>query len=248
MAQDPQYHNLLTMHPWLAELPPSVKEKLCRLLELLLEYNKKFNLTAIRDPKQVVISHFADSLAPLHLLPWFQMVQKAADIGSGAGFPILPLAACMSQCTWFGIESTAKKAGFIELVARELELGNVQVFTLRAETFAHSLHRGSFDVVTARAVGSMSALCEIGLPLLRKGGRLVLFKTEASLAHEVPSIEPVLKLLGGKLLDSVSYAFDGDRQRRILFVIERAGEIPEKYPRKHKNPLKAPLSSGRIEE
>lgn len=237
------YRQHLLSEPWIQALAGDADrlDLLAAFMAYLIDENRRHNLTAIRDPEAIARLHFADSLAPLKLLPWFPLSRKAADIGSGAGFPIVPLAICMRDCRWLAIESVNKKANFIQQAAQRLSIENIQVLAQRAENVAHSEQRGTFDVVTARAVGAFASLCEIGLPLLRMGGHLVLYKTQASLP-EAERTRQVLPQLGGRLLDPVCYRLEGDRQDRVLFVVQRVGEIPARFPRSHAKPFKQPLA------
>jgi len=237
-----EYRELLQAEPWVAELADEAQRaKLAQFMAALIERNRHMNLTAIREPAAIARQHFADSLAPLKLLPWFADCHAGADIGSGAGFPVVPLAICMPPCAWTAIESIRKKADFLRDAAASLRLPNLAVENARAEAVAHGSRRGTFDVVTARAVGPFAALCEVGLPLLRPGGRLVLFKTEAA-EQEVNSAQKVLAQLGGTLADRKPYRFADDRQARVLFVVERTGEVPASYPRDNAKPFKQPLA------
>lgn len=234
---------LLQREPWISQLAVREEQlsKLARFMGLLIERNRRVNLTAIREPEAIARLHFADSLAPLKLLPWMRACQKGADIGSGAGFPIVPLAICLPTCRWYAIESIGKKTDFLREACEQLSLANVEVIPSRAEHFARSVHRSTCDVVTARAVGPFISLCELGLPLLRLGGRLILFKTQAS-SGEAKRAETALPELGGTLLEAVSYRLAGDRQDRLLFIVERTGEVSDRYPRDHAKPFKHPLA------
>ncbi|MCX7625202.1 MAG: 16S rRNA (guanine(527)-N(7))-methyltransferase RsmG [Candidatus Sumerlaeaceae bacterium] len=243
MSKEEQSRAYLQREEWISELvaDEELLAKLARFMSLLIEYNQRINLTAIREPEAMARLHFADSLAPLKLLPWVSSCQKGADIGSGAGFPVVPLAICVPGCRWFAIESIGKKATFLRLAIEKLDLPNVEVIAQRAEQFARSAHRNTCDMVTARAVGPFISLCELGLPLLRLGGRLVLFKTQAS-CGEATRAEKILPEIGGTLIDAVPYRLAGDRQDRVLFVVERTGDVPLRYPRDHAKPFKQPLA------
>ncbi|MGB9691831.1 MAG: 16S rRNA (guanine(527)-N(7))-methyltransferase RsmG [Candidatus Sumerlaeaceae bacterium] len=237
------YRNYLLAEPWIRDLVSEDAriETLATFMAYLIEENQRHNLTAIRDPQAIAKLHFADSLAPLRLLYWFSGSHKAADIGAGAGFPVIPLAVSMSACRWYAVESIGKKAAFLRRAVSHCCIENVEVLPQRAEQVARSEHRGTFDVVTARAVGAFASLCEIGVALLRKGGRLVLFKTEASFA-EAERTSKVLGQLGAELREAVRYRLGGDHQDRVLFVVERVGDVPERFPREHAKAFKHPLA------
>lgn len=239
---DETLYRLLEAQPWVRELasPQAIAQFAC-FMALLLERNRLHNLTAIRTPEAMAVHHFADSLAPLRMLGWFTDVRRAADIGSGAGFPVVPLAICMPQCEWVAIESIGKKAKFLSDVVKQLGLSNLRVVAERAEVLARGTERGRFEAVTARAVGGFASLCEIGVPMLARGGRLVLFKTSAS-EEEARRTQAILGLLGARLGEAKTYRFGGDRQERVLYVIERVGEVPSVYPRPQAKPFKQPLA------
>ncbi|AXA36068.1 MAG: 16S rRNA (guanine(527)-N(7))-methyltransferase RsmG [Candidatus Hydrogenedentota bacterium] len=236
-----EFESLIAAQTALAAYPPEVRQKLAVLLSFLLERNQQINLTAIREPEAIILYHYVDSLELAHAVPDFLTAKAAADIGSGAGFPVLPLALVAPACHWYAIESVGKKAAFIREAANLLELSNVTVVSKRAEDFAHGPQRGILDLVTARAVGCFAGLCEVGLPMLRQGGKLVLYKT-ASSHSEVARSAKALEILGGELVAEHSYRLTGDRQDRVLYVVERVKEVPAKYPRPAGEPFRKRLA------
>ncbi|MBX7246696.1 MAG: 16S rRNA (guanine(527)-N(7))-methyltransferase RsmG [Candidatus Sumerlaeaceae bacterium] len=211
-----------------------------RLVELLLEANQQVNLTAITDPAAVAIQHIADSLTALDAEPALGTAGRAADIGSGAGFPLLPLAIVTPAIHWTAIESIAKKCRFIESTARALGLGNVETHSLRAEDAGRSELRETFDLATARAVGPISSLCEVGLPLLKIGGILLLYKTHRA-EPELAAASTAIERLGGTMEPSHSYSLPGDAQKRAIFRIRKSSPTPKTYPRRAGVPFKKPL-------
>jgi 16S rRNA (guanine527-N7)-methyltransferase len=216
-------------------------EALVRLGCLLLDSNRAVNLTAIATAAGVALLHFADSLAALDAEPGIAGECTAADIGSGAGFPALPLAIACPAARWTTIESVAKKCRFIERAAGELGIPNVEVLWARAEDVGRSPLRAAFDYATARAVGPVASLCEVGLPLLRRGGTLLLFKTEAALA-EADAARASIAKLGGEAREPHQYRLRGDTQDRLILRIAKVGDTPAKYPRPAGTPFRQPLS------
>ena len=216
-------------------------EAFVRLGCLLLEANREVNLTAIATASGVALLHFADSLAALRAEPGIAGNRGAADIGSGAGFPVLPLAIACPAARWTAIESVAKKCRFIERAARELGVTNVRVECARAEDAGRGQLRAAFDYATARAVGPVASLCEVGMPLLKRGGVLLLYKTESALA-EMEAARNAIAHLGGEPREPHRYRLAGDTQDRLILRIEKLGDTPAKYPRTAGTPFKQPLA------
>jgi len=233
----------LAQLPFVEQLTSEQQAVLARLAHLLLAANERTNLTAVRTLPDVFKLHFADSLAALKSEPKLLNARSAADLGSGAGFPLFPLAVALPECQWTAIESANKKCTFIRQTAAQLGLMNVTVEHGRAEDLGRAksgILRDHFDFVTARAVGAISALCECGLPLLRAGGSLLLFKTENAL-RELKGSENKLRELGGELLPSFSYRLDGDEQDRLILRILKTAATPNQFPRVAGMPFKKPL-------
>jgi 16S rRNA (guanine527-N7)-methyltransferase len=222
------------------DIPGTGLEKISRVLEKLQVDSEQMNLTSIREETAIVKQHVADSLAGLSLIP--DTIENGADLGSGAGFPLFPLAALRPQTHWTAIESVRKKCDFITSASNAASLNNISVLNQRGEDVARSGHRASFEVVTSRAVGVTAALCETALPLLKIGGILLLYKTELT-SSDLDRAEAKLAELGGSLEQSKPYQLEGDRQNRILIMIRKNSETPEKYPRAAGVPFKKPLWS-----
>lgn len=222
-------------------LPPPALPRLAIILNALLEAQGRLNLTSIREPEAIAVAHFADSLAGLDAEPLLSEARRGADIGPGGGFPILPLASVLPGCSWTGIESVAKKCRFIEETAGAAGLSNVRMECERAEEACRSALRGQLDAVTARAVGPVASLLEVGLPLLRSGGRLLLYKTESTL-DEWEQSSGVLEKLGGRALPAYRYRFPDDRQGRVILRAECVSLSPEQYPRGVGLPFNKPLA------
>ena len=214
------------------------KEKLEKLADIILEWNEKINVTAIRDRAEFMKKNVEDSLEILKL-PEFADAKRILDLGTGGGFPGLPLAIACPDKEFYLLDSVAKKLKVVAIAADELGLENVDVLNMRAEDLAKwPAYRESFDIVVSRAVANMSTLSEYCLPFVKTGGYFVAYKTAAA-SEEIAAAENAVKLLGGGEQRIVSY---GDEESGHVFVIiKKAAACPKKYPRKAGLPSKQPL-------
>jgi 16S rRNA (guanine527-N7)-methyltransferase len=212
----------------------------------LVGWNKKFNLTAITEYDQVQVRHFVDSLSCLLAMPRPLSspdggALRCIDVGSGAGFPGLPLKIYCSRLQLVLLEATAKKVGFLEHVVEHLGLTDVLPLWGRAEEVAHlPEHREAYDLVVARAVAELPVLAEYTLPLCRPGGRVVAQKG-SSAQEEAHSAAHALSLLGGRLRKVIPVEVQGLAESRHLVVIDKVARTPERYPRRAGIPSKRPL-------
>jgi 16S rRNA (guanine527-N7)-methyltransferase len=206
----------------------------------LLEWNQKFNLTAIRDAESIRSKHFLDSFSCV--LAWgVNPPQHLVDVGTGAGFPGLPLKILYSHLRLTLIESVGKKAMFCEHIVRLLGLDSVQVIKARAEEVGQlPEHREKYDWALARSVANMNVLAEYLLPLVRVGGAMLAQKGESGPA-EAQGAEKAMKLLGGKLKQVIPVNLPGLADDRYLIIVSKSHATPPKYPRKAGLPLKQPL-------
>lgn len=213
--------------------------------EELVAWNQKFNLTAITDYEQVQVRHFLDSLSCLLAeevkLALGQADARAIDVGTGAGFPGIPLKLiCPSLCLTL-LEATGKKVSFLEHIVERLGLRKVAIIHARAEEFAHDpLHRQRYHLALARAVADLPVLVEYMLPFCQIGGWVIAQKGEAG-AAEAWSAEKSITLLGGELRRVLRVELPGLSEDRSLVVIEKVGPTPEAYPRRPGIPSKRPL-------
>lgn len=234
----------LAEEPLAAPLTPAMHQQLVELILLVVAAQQRLNVTAIREPLAMVRYHGADSLGLLEALPTADSLPagefRAADLGTGGGFPLLPLAIARPDITWIGIESINKKVAFVEETARALGLTNVQMRAERAEDAGRSELRGALDLATARAVGPIASLLEVALPLLKIGGRVALYKTQAARA-EWEACSEILARLGGRDAGERVYSLAEDDQDRVIFLAEKVSETPEEYPRRSGVPFRKPL-------
>ena len=202
--------------------------------ELLLFYNSKFNITAITERNEVILKHFIDSVLGVDKV----CGKTHIDIGSGGGFPAIPIKIMKEDLSLTLLEATGKKCEFLKTVAKELELTDVTVVNDRAETLAKNpSFRESFDICTARAVARLNTLSEYCMPFVKVGGTFLSYKGDA--VEEVNEAKNAINLLGGRLKEIKEYTLDG--AKRALISIEKIKKTPEKYPRgngkERKNPL-----------
>jgi 16S rRNA (guanine527-N7)-methyltransferase len=210
---------------------------LVRYAELLVEKNKVMNLTAITEPHDVATLHFLDSVAMLTLADL--KGKKMADIGTGAGFPGMPLRIVEPSLRLTLLDSLNKRIDFLKEVCADLGLNDVDCIHGRAEEFAAN-HREDYDIVTSRAVANLQMLSELCLPLVKVGGYFLSMKAVDS-EEEVNAAKNAIKTLGGQIEKVVDYAIPGtDVQHRLIFI-KKIKETPKKYPRAFAKIKKNPL-------
>ncbi len=216
-----------------------VVEAFVRYRELLLEWNGRFNLTAITDPEEVLVKHFLDSLALLQV--YQQPHAWVLDIGSGAGFPGLPLQIVRPEWRVTLLEATGKKTNFLRHVGEALQLDNLEVLQGRAEEMAHrGEYRGAFDLVTARAVSALPTLLEYCAPYCRVGGKIILPK-KGDLAVEIEQGKRAAAVVGAALKDDVAVTLPGLEDGRRLLMWGQEKGCPAQYPRSGSAMAKKPL-------
>ncbi len=205
--------------------------------EFLVEYNKMVNLTAITDEEEVYIKHFYDSILLSKTID-LSKVKTLCDVGSGAGFPSIPLKILYPNLNITIVDSLDKRIKFLTLLADKLGLENVNLVHNRAEEYVKE-HREYFDVVTARAVARFNILNELCLPLTKVGGHFVSMKGKNAL--EEISEGNSLKILNGRIVKQEEYFLPKEESKRVLIVIEHFDKCANKYPRSFaaikKNPL-----------
>lgn len=205
--------------------------------ELLTETNKVMNLTALTEPKDVAVKHFIDSL-----FAYDPAMHNAtmADVGTGAGFPGVPLKIFDSTIKLTLLDSLAKRLKFLDTLTTELALQNVTTIHARAEDAGKDKNlREQFDFVTARAVARLNVLAEFCLPLVKVGGKFIAMKGDAQ--DEIAEAENAIKLLGGKIAEIKNVKLPNLDDKRTLVIIEKIKNTPNKYPRKAGTAAKEPL-------
>ena len=215
-------------------------ENVCSFLrygELLIETNKVMNLTAITEPRDVATLHFLDCAALARLYDF--QGKKVADVGTGAGFPGVPLKLVEPSIELTLLDSLNKRIDFLKTVCAELGLEKVECVHGRAEEFAAD-HRESYDVVTSRAVANLQMLSELCLPLVKEGGCFLSMKSVES-EEEINAAKKAISILGGRIEKCVDYEIPGTEVSHRLVVIRNVGPTPKKYPRAFAKIKKAPL-------
>lgn len=212
------------------------RDKFERFKNLLLDYNNKFNLTAITDENEVYIKHFLDSVAGES---FFTKNASVIEIGSGGGFPSIPLKLIRDDLKFLLIESTGKKCGYLQTVVDKLNLSNVEVKNARAEDAAREvIYREKFDFAVARAVARLNTLCEYCMPFVRVGGKFIAYKGGAE--EEIKEAANAIKILGGEIENVEQYELPNG-EKRTLIIIKKVAHTPRQYPRGQGKERKAPL-------
>ena len=207
---------------------------------MLVETNKVMNLTNIVEPEEVALKHFTDSLSLVH---YFDMneIDSIIDVGTGAGFPGIPLKIFYPEKKVLLLDSLNKRIKFLNDVIDELGLSNIETLHSRAEDAAHNkLYREKFDLCVSRAVANLSTLSEYCLPFVRKNGYFVSYKS-VELSNEAISAENALKILGGSKPECIYFDLDDYDYHRSFAVIQKLENTKKKYPRKAGTPSKEPL-------
>jgi len=213
------------------------KERFEAYRALIIEYNERYNLTTILDEKDMFYKHFLDSVVGEKA---FKKGAKVIEIGSGAGFPSIPLKLIREDLTFTLVESVGKKCEFLHAVVDKLGLTNMNIYSKRAEDLAREeIHRERYDAATARAVARMNTLSEYCLPFVKKGGVFVAYKSGDT--TEIDEAKSAYKLLGGKLRSVERYELPEGYGERTLAIVEKVSQTPNKYPRGQGKERKSPL-------
>lgn len=242
------------MHP----LSPDLEASLVSLRDRVLDENTRINLTALREPEKCWIGNVLDSLPLLEILdptspdstePELRRAGKIGhpktliDVGTGGGFPLLPLALAMPDAKLTGLDSTAKKIEAIRRIAKDRNIGNVTLVAARAEDAARDpAHREKYDVATARAVADLSVLLEYVSPFVRVGGHIVLWKSMQA-EEEIAQSITAQRSLHAHFEFSHRYTLPGDFGERQLLVFRKGAATPKEYPRPVGVPGKMPLGA-----
>jgi 16S rRNA (guanine527-N7)-methyltransferase len=226
-------------------LPPDLEASLVSLRDRVLDENAKINLTALREPEKCWIGNVLDSLPLLEILEKIGNPKTLIDVGTGGGFPLLPLAVAMPEAKLTGLDSTAKKIEAIRRIAKDQGIGNVTLVAARAEDAARDpAHREKYDVATARAVADMSVLLEYVSPFVRVGGFIVLWKSLQA-EEEIAMSVTAQRSLHAHFEFSHRYTLPGDFGERQLLVFRKGAATPKGYPRPVGVPGKLPLGHAK---
>lgn len=229
------------LREWCASYGLAADEQLLNRLDnyaqFLIEYNEKVNLTAITDPAEIAQKHFLDSLL---LLAAAKIPEGASliDVGTGAGFPGVPVRLARPDLHLTLLDSLNKRVVFLRELCTRLDI-EADVFHARAEDAAHTALREQFDFATARAVASLPVLCEYCLPFVKVGGMFAALKSRSA-AEELEASRKALSLLGGRLEEEKVFLLPDSSERRIL-LIRKISQTPPKYPRPSAKMAKNPL-------
>ncbi len=214
---------------------------LYQLTEHMTTVGQSLNLTAIKEPEDIILKHYIDSLTVSSLIP---ENAKVLDVGCGAGFPTFPLAIFRRDIEITALDSTAKRTKYVHETAELLHLNHVHVVTARAEEYAqNSCFREQFDIVTARAVASLSILAELCLPLCRIGGFFIAMKAKQA-EEELYKAQNAIQTCGGKVLQCSDINLISNQQTtdaRVLITIQKFFSSPKNFPRHFSKISKKPL-------
>ena len=207
-----------------------------KYMNLLLEWNEKMNLTAITDPNEVILKHFIDSLTIVNLI---EKDQKVIDVGTGAGFPGIPLSIVKEENITL-LDSLNKRITFLEEVIKKLELKNIKAIHARVEEFAkNKKERENYDIATSRAVAPLNVLLEYLLPLVKIGGKCICMKGPNT--EEIEEAQNALKTLGGEIEKIEKITLPETDITRNIIIVKKIKQTPSKYPRKPGTPSKEPI-------
>lgn len=222
-------------------LDENQKKQFTDFYEYLVEKNKVMNLTGITEFQEVLIKHFLDSLACVKSVD-MSRIKRIMDIGTGAGFPGVPLKIAFPHLEACLLDSLKKRVNFLEETFQMLKLENITAIHGRAEEYAkNKQYRETYDLCVSRAVSNLATLSEYCLPYVKTGGYFISYKS-GTVQEEVEQAQKAVKILGGKIQDVVYFQLPDSEIQRSLVVIEKIKATPGRYPRKAGTPLKEPLS------
>lgn len=218
------------------ELKDNQIEKFYNYMNLLLEWNEKINLTAITEPKEVILKHFVDSAT---IIKYIENDMQIVDVGTGAGFPGIPLNIINNKANYLLVDSLNKRVNFLNEVINNLELKNINTVHSRIEDFGKS-NKECFDIATSRAVASLNVLLEYLLPLVKVGGICICMKG-SNTKEEIENSKKALEILGGSIEKIEDITLPNSDIRRNIIIVRKIKNTPNKYPRKAGIPSKEPL-------
>ena len=217
------------------------KKQFTDFYEYLVEKNKVMNLTGITEFQEVLIKHFLDSLACVKAVD-MSRIKRIMDIGTGAGFPGVPLKIAFPHLEACLLDSLKKRVNFLEETFQMLKLEKITAIHGRAEEYAkNKQYRETYDLCVSRAVSNLATLSEYCLPYVKTGGYFISYKS-GTVQEEVEQAQKAVKIIGGKIQDVVYFQLPDSEIQRSFVVIEKIKATPGRYPRKAGTPLKEPLS------
>lgn len=206
-------------------------------MNLLIEWNNKINLTAITEPKEIILKHFVDCAT----INKFIDENKVLDIGTGAGFPGIPLKIINEDLEITLADSLNKRIKFLDIVIETLELNKIETIHARAEELAkNKKYRQSYDIVVSRAVAALNVLLEYTTPFIKVGGKVICMKGN-NVEEEIKESKNAIKILGTKMLPVEKVVLPDTEITRNIITVEKIKNTPAKYPRKAGTPAKEPL-------
>lgn len=213
-------------------------KKFYTYMNLLLEWNEKMNLTAITEPNEVILKHFIDSLT---ISKYIEDDSTVIDMGTGAGFPGIPLKIVREDINITLVDSLNKRIKFLDEVIDKLDLQNIETVHARAEEFGRSVkYREKFDYATSRAVANLSTLAEYLIPLVKIKGKVISMKG-STVDEEIENSRKAINVLGGKISGIDEFDLPDSDIKRNIIIIEKIRNTSNKYPRKAGTPAKDPI-------
>ena len=213
-------------------------EQFYKYMNLLIEWNEKMNLTAITEPKEIILKHFIDSIT---ILKYIDDNSKLVDVGTGAGFPGVPLSIMNPTLKITLVDSLNKRLIFLQEVVKELNLKNIEIVHARAEEFGQNKnYREKFDIATSRAVANLATLSEYLVPLVKIGGKIISMKA-SNAKEEINDAQKAIEVLGGKIEKIEEFDLPESDIGRTIIIIDNNKCTPAIYPRKAGTPAKEPI-------
>ncbi len=220
------------------ELTELQLEQFYKYMEILIEWNKVINLTAITEPEEIIKKHFIDSLT---ILDKIDKKNSIIDVGTGAGFPGIPIKIAFPEIKVVLLDSLNKRVNFLNEVIQKLDLKNIKAIHGRAEEFAKNKnHREKYDIALARAVAQLNVLAEYLIPFVKIEGKCLCMKG-SNCEEEIVISKKAIDLLGGKIVGSNKFFIPNTDIKRNIIEIFKVKKTPIRYPRKPGTPLKMPL-------
>ena len=213
-------------------------KKFYRYMELLIEWNEKMNLTAITEPNEIIDKHFIDSLT---ILKYIKDKESIVDMGTGAGFPGIPIKIMLNNNQIVLVDSLNKRLLFLQEVIKTLKLNNIETIHMRAEDFGQNLQfREKFDISTSRAVANLSTLSEYLIPLVKIDGKCICMKASNS-DEEINQANKAINVLGGYIEQIEKFNLPETDIERTIIIIHKRHKTTNGYPRKAGIPSKNPI-------